>query len=71
MGKAKFSKNKFILNLIGLMVAIFFHGAYDFFLFLDFVPGIWLGALVSLILGIVLSRKAIKSHQNNSHFKSF
>lgn len=71
MGKAKFSKNKFILNLTGLMVAIFFHGAYDFFLFLDFVPGIWLGALVSLILGIVLSRKAIKRHQNNSHFKSF
>lgn len=69
MGKAKFSKNKTVLNLIGLSLAILFHGAYDFFLFLNFVPGIWSGAFVSLIVGLLLSRKAIKIHQNNSHFK--
>ena len=69
MGKAKFSNNKIILNLIGLALAILFHGAYDFFLFIDFIPGIWTGAFVSLIIGIILSRKAIKRHQNNSIFK--
>ena len=69
MGKAKFSKNRMILNLTGLGLAILFHGAYDFFLFIDFIPGIWVGAFVSLIIGIVLSRKAIKSHQKNSRFK--
>mgnify|MGYP000518921623 CR=1 FL=1 len=69
MGKAKFSKNRFQLNIIGLLVATIFHGAYDFFLFIDFVPGIWIGAFVSLFIGIVLSRKAIKRHQNNSQFK--
>tara|TARA_R110002050_G_scaffold24083_2_gene64223 strand:- start:15716 stop:16390 length:675 start_codon:yes stop_codon:yes gene_type:complete len=68
MGKAKFSNNKIMLNISGLLLAILFHGAYDFFLFIDFVPGIWVGAFVSLFIGIVLSRKAIKRHQNNSTF---
>jgi len=69
MGIAKFSKNKTILNLIGLSLAILFHGAYDFFLFIPFVSGIWTGAFVSLIVALLLSRKAIKIHQKNSHFK--
>lgn len=69
MGKAKFSKNRMKWNLIGLSCAILFHGAYDFFLFINFIPGISIGAFVSLIIGILLSRKAIKIHQENSHFK--
>ena len=69
MGKAKFSKNKRILNLAGLLLAILFHGTYDFFLFIKFIPGIWVGAFLSLFIGILLSRKAIKRHQNNSFFK--
>ncbi|GFZ75944.1 protease PrsW [Aquaticitalea lipolytica] len=70
MGKAKFSNNRIILNLTGLFLAALFHGAYDFFLFIDFIPGIWVGAFVSLLIGIILSRKAIKKHQNNSIFKA-
>jgi RsiW-degrading membrane proteinase PrsW (M82 family) len=69
MGLAKFSKNKWMLNLTGLFVATFFHGAYDFFLFVNFIPGIAIGAIISLIIGIILSKKAIKIHQQNSHFK--
>ncbi len=69
MGKAKFSDNKLILNLAGLGLAILFHGAYDFFLFIEFIPGIWVGAFVSLFIGIMLSRKAIKRHQQVSVFK--
>lgn len=70
MGKAKFSKNKFLLNLKGLSLAILFHGAYDFFLFIGFVPGISIGAFVSLFVGIHFARKAIKNHQNISFFKN-
>jgi RsiW-degrading membrane proteinase PrsW (M82 family) len=69
MGKAKFSNNKIVLNLTGLLLAVIFHGAYDFFLFIDFIPGIWVGAFVSLFIGLFLSRKAIKRHQNSSQFK--
>ncbi|WP_296317828.1 PrsW family intramembrane metalloprotease [Winogradskyella sp. UBA3174] len=71
MGKAKFAKNRFQLNMAGLLLAVLFHGAYDFFLFISFIPGIAFGAFMSLIVGIVLSQKAIKKHQDNSNFKTF
>jgi protease PrsW len=72
MGKAKFAatkKDKIRLNLTGLLMAVLFHGAYDFFLFINFIPGISIGAFASLVIGIVLSRKAIKKHQEVSKFK--
>ncbi len=69
MGKAKFSKNRTVLNLCGLALAMVFHGFYDFFLFINFIPGIWIGAFISLFIGILLSWKAIKKHQEASHFK--
>lgn len=69
MGQAKFSENRVQLNLKGLLLAILFHGAYDFFLFIDFIPGVWIGAFISLIFGIILSRNAIKTHQINSHLR--
>lgn len=72
MGKAKFAKtkkDKIRLNLTGLIAAALFHGAYDFFLFLNFIPGISIGAFVSLVIGLVLSRKAIQKHQDISRFK--
>lgn len=69
MGKAKFSNNRVKYNLIGLGLAVLFHGAYDFFLFINFIPGISIGAFISLIIGVVLSRQAIKAHQERSQFK--
>lgn len=70
MGKAKFSKNKYIFNLLGFFLAMLFHGAYDFFLFIDFIPGIWTGAFLSLFIGLFLARKAIIYHQKISKFKA-
>ncbi|WP_159023485.1 PrsW family intramembrane metalloprotease [Formosa sp. L2A11] len=69
MGKAKFSKHRIKYNIMGLLLAACFHGTYDFFLFIDFIPGIWAGAFISLFVGIWLSRKAIKKHQDKSYFK--
>jgi len=69
MGKAKFSKNRFVFNITGLLLATLFHGAYDFFLFIDFIPGVSIGAFISLLIGIILSKKGIKKHQQNSIFK--
>ncbi|WP_411895562.1 PrsW family intramembrane metalloprotease [Winogradskyella sp. A2] len=70
MGKAKFSKHRLRLNITGLLLAVLFHGAYDFFLFINFIPGISIGAFISLIIGVLLSKKAIETHQNNSKFKT-
>jgi len=69
MGLAKFKKNKTLLLSLGLIGAIVFHGAYDFFLFLSFIPGIYLGAFISLIIFVSLSLKAIRIHRENSPFK--
>ncbi|CDF78952.1 protease PrsW [Formosa agariphila KMM 3901] len=69
MGKAKFSNNRIKHNLTGLLLAVIFHGSYDFFLFINFIPGIWVGAFISLGVGIVLARKGIKKHQEKSYFK--
>ena len=69
MGKAKFVASKKLVNITGLLLATTFHGAYDFFLFIDFIPGISSGAFVSLVIGILLSKKAIKKHQQISQFK--
>ncbi|HKK12948.1 MAG TPA: PrsW family glutamic-type intramembrane protease [Flavobacteriaceae bacterium] len=69
MGKAKFSNNRALLNFTGLLLAIVFHGAYDFFLFIDYIPGVWVGAAISLVIGVYLSKKAIQKHQKDSIFR--
>ena len=68
MGKAKFSNHMAKLNLTGLFLAVFLHGTYDFFLFVDYIPGLWIGAFFSLIIGIFFSRRAIQKHQEDSNF---
>ena len=75
MGKAKFSQKKeTYLLLAGLFWAVVFHGSYDFFLFLKDTQHtqselsllMLLGAIVSLITGIILSKKAITAHLHQS-----
>ncbi len=68
LGKAKFERHKSYYAIHALAVATLFHGAYDYCLFISFVPGIVFGAVASLVVGIWLSRKAIKIHQLASPF---
>ncbi len=69
LGKAKFEHRGNAFAWYALGAATLFHGAYDYFLFINFVPGIWIGAMVSLAMGLILSRKAIKIHQVASPFR--
>lgn len=76
IGKAKFdSANSFYYMLTGLFWAVFFHGTFDVFLFLQESPDIepyfsdsllFLGAVVSYIVAIRLSRKHIRIHHELS-----
>lgn len=75
MGKARFSiKKERYLLAAGLFWSVVFHGSYDFFLFLkdvkhtntEFSLLMLLGAVVSLITGILLSKKAIAVHLHHS-----
>ncbi|HLF47305.1 MAG TPA: GNAT family N-acetyltransferase [Chitinophagaceae bacterium] len=76
VGKAKFDQaNSLKYMITGLFWAVFFHGTFDFFLFLQKSPEIkpyvsegllFAGAVVSYIIAIRLSRKHIKLHQQLS-----
>jgi protease PrsW len=72
-GLAKFDeRNRSGRFIQGIFLAVLFHGAFDFFLFLHNSSFIWLGAIASFIIAIVLSRKAINKHQqlSRSNFNS-
>lgn len=70
LGKAKFEHRKEYYSLYALGVATLFHGSYDYFLFINWIPGVWLGAAASLVVGIWLSKKAIRLHQEISPFRN-
>lgn len=67
-GKAKFLENRkraWMELTKGLLIAILFHGIYDYFIFLgdEYLAGF---ALVSLVVGLFLARKAMKLHADIS-----
>lgn len=69
MGLAKFRQNSFKLRLAGLGGAVLLHGFYDFALFSAAqLPLMIIGALLSLVLGVILSLRAIHLHRKNSPF---
>ena len=68
VGKAKFSiNNEKRLLLKGLLSAIILHGIYDYFLFSQ--NGLAIFACISLIISVVIAKKAIKENVESSPFK--
>ena len=66
-GYAKFrARHKFYNFLWALLLPIVFHGSFDFFIFIGSDSYIILGALVSFILALFLSFKAISRKQELS-----
>jgi RsiW-degrading membrane proteinase PrsW (M82 family) len=69
LGRAKFThKNNLLFSLMALAAATLFHGLYDYFWFMAYKPGLWLGGIISLMVSFMLSRRAIQLHQNASPF---
>jgi RsiW-degrading membrane proteinase PrsW (M82 family) len=69
LGKAKFTHRKvFYFSMVSLLAAAAFHGTYDYLLFISYVPGLWIGAAISLAIILLLSRKAIRLHDQSSPF---
>ncbi|MDP1676526.1 MAG: PrsW family glutamic-type intramembrane protease [Bacteroidota bacterium] len=69
VGLAKFRKQPKPYLFLGLTIATIFHGAYDFFLSVNNIQLIALGALVSLIIGIIFSMRAMKILSEHSPFR--
>ncbi|MEP6746854.1 MAG: PrsW family glutamic-type intramembrane protease [Bacteroidota bacterium] len=76
IGLAKFNKEKSIFYFIkGLLLAVFFHGSFDFFLFLqdsikvkEYVSQglLFMGAVVSFYFAVRLSLRSIRLHRELS-----
>ena len=71
LGLAKFFPEKAtVYSIIGVGLAVFFHGAYDFFLMQQVYEGMAILAIFTLIWSITMSRKLIKLGQDMSPFKA-
>jgi protease PrsW len=69
IGKAKFTHRKIIFfTLVALLMPAAFHGTYGCVVFVSYIPGLWIGAVISLTIVLVLSRKAIRLHDQSSPF---
>lgn len=76
VGKAKFAPGRRTLYMLtGVLIAVFFHGTYDFFLFIPKYTGmneetssllLAGGAIGSYIVCLVLSRRMIRAHKKIS-----
>lgn len=69
VGRSKFSKNRSLLLVQGLLAATVAHGFYDYFLFRKDIPGLAILTLVTLVAIIIISFKEMKSLQRISPFR--
>jgi len=66
LAKFKFADQQRGLLFIGLSLAVIVHGIYDYFIFAE---NFLIFSIITLIIAIVFSNKAIKLHQDNSPFR--
>ena len=69
VGLAKFRQRPRPYLALGVITATLFHGLYDFFLSINSVELIIAGTLVSLIVSVTLSFRAMKILNEHSPFK--
>lgn len=62
-------RKKLILGLTGLFCAVLAHGVYNYFLFIDFLPGLWVGSVLALVLGAYFAKEAVDKQQETSPYK--
>jgi len=71
LGKAKSSKNKQLFYIaLSLFVPVIIHGVYDYFLFLDFIPGLWIGGIVTMVFSFFIAKKSMIEALDASPFKN-
>jgi RsiW-degrading membrane proteinase PrsW (M82 family) len=70
LGKAKSKKKaQFIFIALAILIPIVFHAFYDYFLFIDFIEGVWIGGIVTLVIALFIAKKSILEHMSASPFK--
>jgi len=70
LGKAKSKKKtQLLFILLSILIPIIVHAVYDYFLFIDFIHGVWIGGIITLIITLYIAKKSIQEHMNASPFK--
>jgi len=70
LGKAKSNKKAQLLFIVlSILIPIIFHALYDYFLFIDFIQGIWIGGIITLVITLYIAKKSIQEHMNASPFE--
>ena len=70
LGIAKSKRKKETLYIsLSILVPIILHAIYDYFLYLNFVPGLWIGGILTLALSLIFAKNAIIEHLESSPFK--
>ncbi len=70
LGKAKRKKKaQLFFIFLSILIPITVHTIYDYFLFIDFVNGVWVGGLVTLIIALFIAKKSIIEHMSAAPFK--
>lgn len=71
LGKAKSNKKAQLMFIVlAILIPIIFHALYDYFLFIDFVPGVWIGGIVTLVIALIIAKDSIRKHMSASPFKN-
>ena len=70
LGKAKSGKKSRLIFIgLSILIPIIFHALYDYFLFIDFVSGVWIGGIVTLLIALYIAKKSIIAHMSASPYK--
>lgn len=70
LGKAKSKKKTQLLFIfLSIITPIIIHALYDYFLFIDFIHGVWIGGIVILIITLIIAKKSIEAHMGASPFE--
>jgi RsiW-degrading membrane proteinase PrsW (M82 family) len=67
LGIAKFTRRKWRRFLaLGLIIPIGMHGMYNLFLFMHFIPGMWIGAGIGMLISLYFCVQSIQIHKRFS-----
>ena len=70
LGKAKSNKKaQLIFIVLAILIPIIIHALYDYFLFIDFIRGVWIGGIVTLVIALYIAKKSVQEHMSASPFK--
>jgi len=70
LGKAKSKKETQLLFIfLSIIIPIIIHAIYDYFLFIDFIHGVWIGGIVTLVIILFIAKKSILEHMGASPFE--